>query len=92
MRDERNDIPEDDGRTIVDMNVEGMPWYQDKHEPRKQLFGKQQAKRPQVAQDLSREEEWAILWGSIKAALLIGAVFTVCAVAFILFCQLVWLR
>ena len=87
----RKAYPDDDDRTIVDMNVEGMPWYRDGEKG--DIFGRPgKKKRPETAQDLSREEERAIFWGSMKAALLIGGIFTVCAVLFTLFCVFVWLR
>ena len=71
--------PDDDGRTIADMNVEGMPWY----------VNKEQRGDDEPLQ-LTREQSRAVIGGVLKAALLIAAVFGGVYLLFLLFCDLVW--
>ena len=76
---------DDDGRVVAKMNIDGMPWY---------VRGRRQEK-PESASDLSdltREENMAIIAGAVKAGLLIGAVYFVVILLFILFCVFVWFR
>ena len=47
----------DDGRTVADMNVEGMPWYRGKNYD------------PQKAPKLTRKEKFAVFKGSFIAML-----------------------
>ncbi len=78
-------LPEgDDGRTIVNMNVEGMPWYA----PEKTEPGKPSG----PAARMTREEGRVFLWGAMKAALLVTGVMCAGLVLFVLFCQFVWFR
>lgn len=81
-------LPEgDDGRTIVSMNVEGMPWYA----PDKPGVGDKDApQRP--ATPLTREESLFFTWGALKAALLVIGVMCAGIVLFVLFCQFVWFK
>ena len=76
----RKQYDDDDGRVIAKMNVDGMPWYVEA------------AKKKQSSQELNltKEESRAILWGTLKAGLLIAGVFVVAALIFILFCIYVW--
>ena len=79
----RKKYDDDDGRVIANMNVDGMPWYVDA------------AKKKEVSSqelDLTKEESKAVLWGTVKAGLLIASVFVVAALIFILFCIHVWFR
>ena len=76
---------DDDGRVVAKMNIDGMPWH---------VRGRRQEK-PESASDLSdltREENMAIIAGTVKAGLLIGAVYFVVFLLFILFCVFVWFR
>ncbi len=81
-------LPEgDDGRTIVSMNVEGMPWYA----PDKPGVGDKDApQRP--ATPLTRKESLFFTWGALKAALLVIGVMCAGIVLFVLFCQFVWFK
>ena len=87
-------LPEgDDGRTIVDMNVEGMPWYT----PGAGSFPREgepsQGSGPVPARpQMSRQEGRMFLWGALGAALLVVGVMCAGLVLFVLFCQWVWLR
>ncbi len=72
---------EDDGRVIADMNVEGMPW----HRP-EQTF----APTSETKIQLTPEESRAAMWGALKAALLVAAIFGLAFFLFILFCDKIW--
>lgn len=54
-------IFEDDGRTVSNMNVEGMPGY-DPHREEKKKTKKQLADMR-----ITRRERWAMIWGAYKA-------------------------
>ena len=79
----RRKYDDDDGRVIANMNVDGMPWYVD-------AAKKKEASSQEL--DLTKEESKAVLWGTVKAGLLIASVFVVAALIFILFCIHVWFR
>lgn len=73
---------EDDGRTIADMNVDGMPWYLEKKE-----------KQPEPEKiELTKEEGRAMMGGILKATLLVTLAFGVGLTVFILLCDLVFFR
>ena len=92
MTKKKPDLPEgDDGRTIVNMNVEGMPWYS----PGKRLSRQErEEKKRQEAENpaLTKEESRYYTWGALKAALLVVGVMGAGIVLFVLFCQFVWFR
>ena len=97
-RHEKSRLPEgDDGRTIVNMNVEGMPWYvpegMDGGERgagnREQAMGNGEGERKI---ELTQEESRFFTWGALKAALLVVGVMCLGIVLFVLFCQFVWFR
>jgi len=77
----KKEIFEDDGRTIADMNVDGMPWYVQKRE------------KPQEQEadplHLTRKEKWAMMGGVMKATMLVTLVFGLAFFLFILFLVLV---
>ena len=75
---------DDDGRVVAKMNVDGMPWYMRSE--------RQQSPENNDMSDLSKGETWEIIKGTVKAALLIGAVFLAAFLFFILFCVFVWFR
>lgn len=73
---------DDDGRTIADMNVEGMPWY-----------------RPKAMQDklnalatLSKRETRFVIFGALRAGLMIAGVMSLTIVLVVLFCLHIWFR
>ena len=76
---------DDDGRVIANMNIDGMPWYMD---------AERKAKRKSESNfdDLSKKETRALVFGVMKAGLLIAGAFLVAALIFILFCIFVWFR
>ena len=83
-RRNRPRLPEgDDGRTIVNMNVEGMPWVSRRKEdpsPRQGDF------------ELTPEQRRAYRWAAVKAALAVALIFGAVFAAFIAFCDFVWFR
>ena len=86
---------EDDGRTIANMNVEGMPWYNplkssspiDKSENNGNGSTGVQGSAPEP---LGFKETVAMTKGVLGAALLIGGIFVIIFLIFILFCVFVW--
>ena len=78
----RGELPEDDGRTIARMNVEGMPWYTPES-PDAQA-------KTESSQEMTREERGAYIWAAVRAGLLILAVFAVVFFLVLLFCTKIW--
>ena len=80
----KHDHFEDDGRTIADMNVDGMPWYVQKRE------------RPAASEseplELSRKEKWAMMGGILKATILVTLAFGLGFFLFILLCVTVFFK
>ena len=81
-RQERFD-PEDDGRTIADMNVDGMPWYVRERE-------KKDAEPGAEHYQMTKEESRRYTWAAVKAGLGIGLIFAAVFAAFIAFCDFIW--
>lgn len=81
MKKEKKPKFEDDGRTIANMNVEGMPWYSP---------GRTGGDRGKP-EELSPAEKRAMTGGVLAAALLITLIFVVVFFLFIVFCTKVWL-
>ena len=92
MNDEiQNDVlnkmdEEDDGRTIANMNVEGMPWYVKGDEEREK--GAASASHEQM----TPEEVRLYRFAALKAALLVALVFGIVFFLFIAFCDFIWFR
>jgi hypothetical protein len=84
MAKKRKTFDGDDGRVVAKMNVDGMPWYM--------RAEKKELPKDSDISDLSKGETWEIIKGTVKAGLLIGSVFFVVFLAFILFCVYVWFR
>ena len=81
----RSRLPDgDDGRTIADMNVDGMPWYSPA--PKRDL-------PPERNQELMppRDRRRYIL-GALLAAIVLAAIFGAAYFLFLLFCTRVWFR
>lgn len=74
---------EDDGRTIANMNVEGMPWYNPSRDT-------DADKSVQDFGDLTPKEKRAMMRGILAAALLVGGIFIGGAFLFIWFCTQIW--
>ncbi len=86
-REKREDAWEDDGRTIVNMNVEGMPGYRRELDG-KQAVSSQDKNRPKEM--LTPRETRMVMLASMKWAFLYSMGFVVILVLFILFCVKVW--
>lgn len=89
MNRKKPELPEgDDGRTIANMNVEGMPWYSpESHSPETET--KEMAKD---REQLTKEETRYYTWGAVKAALLVTGIMCAGIALFILFCVKIWFR
>ncbi len=68
----------DDGRTIADMNIEGMPFYDDKLYRRKRPESEEKQKP-----ELSKKEVRQVAFSGMIAGLLIASVFVVLGAIFI---------
>ncbi len=82
MKKKRID-PEDDGRVIANMNVDGMPWY----------AGSASRDKNQNTEDIKKLSKKETLWlilGVVGAGLLVAAVFGIGFFLFILFADKVW--
>ena len=80
------DLPEeDDGETIVNMDVDGMPWHD-------RAAGTRSGASPDDGREFSKEEVRAYRAAAIKASLLVVAVFAIVFGAFIAFCDFVLFR
>lgn len=78
---------DDDGRTICNMDVDGMPWFD------KRVRSEKRAARSAAQGDrITRAEARAYTWYALLAGLLIASVFSVAIVLFTLFCTQVWFR
>ena len=83
------ELPEgDDGRTIADMNVEGMPWYV----PGGKRSRREKKEKAHGEPPMTGRESRYYTWGALKAALLVIGVMCAGLVAFVQFCQYVWFR
>ena len=89
---------DDDGETIVNMNVDGMPWYDRRGAAiRRQADAMADrdddatsgASAPDSVSEPSKEEQRAYMFAAIKASLLVVAVFALVFGAFIAFCDFV---
>ena len=88
-RKARKDDFVDDGRTIVPMDVEGMPW---STRGIRDMFREKAASSETDKPPMSREERRGYVWAAVRAGLLIAAVFGAAYGLFLLFCQYVWFR
>ncbi len=89
MTKKKPEFPEgDDGRTIANMNVEGMPWYS----PGSCLSKAERKQKDRDEASLTKQESRYYTWGALKAALLVTGVMCAGIVLFILFCLKVWFR
>lgn len=79
----RKKYDDDDGRTVANMNVDGMPWYASNP-------SNNATENSGIHGKSDRWGDLALVWGVLKAALLVTAIFAVGYLLFILFCTLVW--
>ena len=72
----------DDGRSVANMNVEGMPWYRE--EPEEPSSG--------AYPPMEKRERRQFIANALLASPAIALVFIVCMALFLLFCTQVWFR
>ena len=94
----------DDGRTIANMNVEGMPWYNPAKDNKdntgspagdgsqETARSRKKARSELTSEPLGIKETLAMTKGALLAALLVAAVFVVVFLLFILFSTKIWIR
>ncbi|MEN8240809.1 MAG: hypothetical protein ABFS17_02720 [Chloroflexota bacterium] len=87
MSPKPNLYDDDDGRVIVNMDVEGMPW----HDSRKQHQNFSQQSTAQGGQ-MTRSESRLYTWYAVLYGLLIAAVFSATWILFTLFCTQIWFK
>ena len=80
-----DDADFDDGRTIADMNVDGMPWYVPGDEHRDALSRGS-------AEELSESQMRTYRWAAVKAGLLVVLVFGGAFGLFLAFCDFIWFQ
>lgn len=76
--------PDDDGRTIASMDVEGMPWRMPR-QPKREV-------PVQQGEPVDRKTLRRAMFSAVGAGLLITLVFGAAGAAFILFCTQVWFK
>lgn len=81
---------DDDGRVILNMDVEGMRWH-DKR-VRKEARETRRAARETTPDQMNKSEARLFNTYALLAALTIGLVFSVTWVLFVLFCIYVWFK
>lgn len=87
-RDPMSRLPEgDDGRTIANMNVEGMPWYR----PEMPDAPATPSAAPK-GDGLTRKQMRMYTASALKAGLLVTLVMCAGMVLFVAFCVFVWFR
>ena len=75
---------EDDGHTIVSMDVDGMPWYDRRHDFVRKPGGEASQPSPHGIGMTDREFRM-YTWGAVKAGLLVASVFVLTWVLLVLF-------
>ncbi|MGN0746369.1 MAG: hypothetical protein ACI4ML_06835 [Aristaeellaceae bacterium] len=88
-RERKPRLPEgDDGHTIANMNVEGMPWYK----PERPDLPPESRDSKAPADGLTRRQMRMYTASALKAGLLVAGVMCLGMVAFVAFCVFVWFR
>lgn len=77
----KKQYPDDDGRVIAPMNVEGMPWHQD-HDP--DAPGREQKEQ------LTRRQTLRVIGSATLAGLFVVLIFSAGLVALVAFLLWVW--
>ena len=78
--------PEDDGRTIASMNIEGMPWHTVTPSPAPETHG------APGTEPLRGKALRQYMVSAVGAGLLVTLLFGAAGAALILFCTQVWFR
>ncbi|MBR2835489.1 MAG: preprotein translocase subunit SecE [Coriobacteriales bacterium] len=88
---------DDDNETIVNMNVDGMPWYDSRSEALRQAQNENAPQDGQThsmfgqnsSEQFTKEEVRAYRFAALKASLIVVAIFAIVFGAFIAFCDFV---
>jgi len=94
MSKKNKQYEDDDGRTVVNMDVPGTSWYQE-HDPARMQSYSSESKRKKSFQpivELTRAEIRQITWSALLAGLTIAAVFSASWILFTLFATQIWLK
>lgn len=81
----------DDGRTIANMNVPGMPWHLDGPKVSTDNGERQQEEHALAEIELTKGERRAMVKGAILAVLPIATIFAVAYLLIFLFIDFIWL-
>jgi len=81
---QKKQFDDDDGRTIVNMDVDGMPWYDRRHDFAKKPEHTSSQPSP-YGSGMTDREVRLYTWGALKAGLLIASVFILTWTLLILF-------
>lgn len=89
---------EDDGRTVAEMNVPGMPWhdaYGAQTRTGGRFFGRRRSAESRSGEatempPLTRRETWGIIANAVLAGLAIAGIFLGALILFVLFSIHVW--
>lgn len=81
---QKKQFDDDDGHTIVSMDVDGMPWYDRRHDFARKL--ERQSSQPSpYGTGMTNREVRLYTWGALKAGLLIASVFVLTWTLLVLF-------
>lgn len=77
----------DNNTVIVNMNVEGMPWY-DEYAP-----GGPKYNPKKLPGDVpTKGETWQIIKGAVLAGLTVSGIISLGMIIFVLFCVFIWFK
>ena len=88
---QKTQFEDDDGRTIVNMDVEGMPWYNRRHDFVRHSELRSSQPSP-YGTGMTDRELRLYTWGAVKAGLLVASVFILTWTLLILFLTKVLFR
>ena len=94
-RKDKDRLPDwDDGRTIVNMDVDGMPWSGParRHARHRREDSAPAQQRPDDQDRMTDRESRYYTFGALGAALLVVGVISAGIVLFVLFCLHVWFK
>ena len=81
---QKRQFDDDDGHTIISMDVDGMPWYDRRHEFTRQPEHDPSQPSP-YGTGMTNRELRMYTWGALKAGLLVASVFILTWTLLILF-------
>ncbi len=81
---QKKQFEEDDGRTIVNMDVVGMPWYEQRRAVDRRIERESSQTSP-FGTGMTDRELKLYTWGALKAGFLVVSVFAVTWILLVLF-------